>query len=76
MSDKEIVVDEGNIFQVGDNYGKILLEEMNDNDFCKAGGDKEPFEVKTVDILSSLASAVGDSTVFSVLKISTLAVWT
>lgn len=69
MSDIEVVVHKHRAFDMGDNDRVLVLEEMNHSDFGGAGGDDEPFLAETADILASVASVVGDSTVSSLPEI-------
>lgn len=56
--DTEIVDNEGNTFNMGENEVITVVEEMTDNDFGGAGSDNATFVAEITDILSSVASVV------------------
>lgn len=69
ISNKEVVVDEGKIFVLGENGGVMVREEMIYIDFGGAGGNEVPFLDEISDKISSVPSVMRDSTVASLLEI-------
>lgn len=65
LSDKEIVVDEVNTFDMDENEGVMVPEERNAREFDEAGSDDSPFVADIADILSSVAPVMVDSTLLS-----------
>lgn len=63
MTDIEIVVDEGNSFNMQDNEGGIVLEGMNNTEASRGNGDEACLVAEAADILSSFMSVARDSTI-------------
>lgn len=62
MSDIEVMYDECSSFNIGDSARVMAQEEMNDNEFGKAGDDEAPFMAGIADMLSSVASVLSNAT--------------
>lgn len=69
MSDKEVVVNEGNTFCMGGNEVLVVSEKMNRNDLDKAGDDEASFVDEIAHIISSMVSVLGNLTMFALLEI-------